>query len=180
MVFQKIVYWNYFVIYGILLFVLNNQSLLAQRKSITASASISATIVVPIGITKTVDMNFGSIISSATPGTVKLEPTGAVSATGGITIPAEKGSVTPASFQVTGEGNYTYSITLSSESYSLTRVTGPETMIVNNFTSFPSGNGKLTSGSQTILVGATLSVGASQPPSEYKSESEFQITVNYN
>ena len=40
--------------------------------------------------------------------------------------------------------------------------------------------GKLTSGSQTILVGATLSVGASQPASEYKSESEFQITVNYN
>jgi Domain of unknown function (DUF4402) len=180
MVLQKLIYWNYFVIFSLLIFVFNNQSLIAQQKSNSASASISATIVLPLGLTKTVDLNFGNIAAGNTSGTVKIDPLGTISATGGIIIPSESGTVTPASFQVTGEGAYTYTITLPSSAIIIKRVSGSETMLVNNFTSFPSGTGKLVSGTQTILVGATLTVGASQPASEYKSESGFEVIVNYN
>ena len=180
MVLQKLLYWNYFVIFSLLIIVFNNQSLLAQHKFNSASASISATIVIPIGITKAVDMNFGNIAAGATPGKIKLDPTGTISASGGIKLPSEKSTATPASFIVTGEGAYTYNITLPSSPLIITRASGPETMLVDNFSSYPSGTGKLTSGTQTILVGATLSVGAAQPASQYRNESEFEITVNYN
>jgi hypothetical protein len=154
--------------------------MMAQQKSSTASAAIIATIVTPIGITKTVDLNFGNIAAGNTSGTVKLDPAGSLAVSGGVIIPSENGTATPASFLVTGEGNYTFTITLPPESYTVTRISGPETMLVNNFTSIPSITGRLISGTQTIFVGATLTVGASQPASEYKSESAFEITVNYN
>jgi len=148
----------------------------------TASATATATIVAPIAITKTVDLNFGNVAVIAA-GTVILAPSdGTRTKTGGVTLPNEVGTVTAASFNVTGEGNYTYSITLPSSDYIITRIGGTETMTVNNFKSFPdvADNGALTNGAQTLNVGATLNVAAAQLAGVYTNATGFDVTVNYN
>ncbi len=148
---------------------------------ITASATATARIVRPIAIAKTTDINFGNVAVSSTSGTVVLTPAGTISSTGGVTLPATAGTVSVASFNVTGEGNFTYSITLPSSDYSIkNQGPGNATMIVNAFTSSPSGTGTLTAGVQTLKVGATLNVNGSQPAGVYTNSAGFAVTVNYN
>src|SRR3954462_564540 len=105
----------------------------------TATASASATIITPISITKTVDMNFGNVAVSATiAGTTVLAPAGTrtTGGAGGVTLPATTGTVAAASFTVSGQGSYTYAITLPT-SATITDA-GSHTMTVNAFTSSPS------------------------------------------
>ena len=146
---------------------------------VSATASATATIITPIAITKTTDMNFGNIAVNASGGTVVLTPAGGRSTTSGCTLPAATGTVTAASFTVTGEGTSTYVISLPAN-HTITRVSGTETMIVDVFASTPSGTGALTGGTQTLLVGATLNVGVSQVPGSYTNVAGFTVTVNYN
>ena len=145
----------------------------------TASATGTATIVAPIAIANAADMNFGNVAVIAA-GTVVLAPAGSRTATGGVTLPVTAGTVTAGSFNVTGEGVYTYAITLPSSDYTITKPVTLETMIVNTFTSSPSGTGTLTSGAQTLDVGATLNVGAAQVAGTYTNATGFDVTVNYN
>lgn len=146
---------------------------------VTASATASATIVTPISISKTVDMNFGNVaVSPVNAGTVVLAPAGTRTLTGGVTLPVVAGTVTAATFKVDGQGNYTYAITLPSTDLTIT--SGSNTMIVNSFTSNPSGTGALSSGTQNVNVGATLNVSAAQPAGTYTSLTPFDVTVNYN
>src|SRR5476651_1372544 len=115
----------------------------------TATASASATIITPISIAKTVDMNFGNVAVSATiAGTAILAPAGTrtTGGAGGVTLPATTGTVAAASFTVSGQASYTYAITLPS---TCTISSGSNTMTVNAFTSTPSATGTLSgTGSQ--------------------------------
>ena len=145
----------------------------------TATATATATIVTPISIAKDVDMNFGNVaVQTGTGGTVVLTPAGVRSVTGGVTLPVVNGTVTAASFTVNGQGAYTYAITLPSTN--LTISSGANTMVVNTFTSTPSATGALTAGTQTLNVGATLTVAAAQAAGVYVSGTPFNVTVNYN
>jgi len=143
----------------------------------TATATASATIVTPISISNTADMNFGNIATNGLVGTVVLTPESTRTFTGGVTLPAATGTVTAAAFTVTGSGSYTYAITLPT---SVTITSGSDSMIVNSFTSTPSSTGILTAGTQDITVGATLNLVASQAPGDYTSAAPFAVTVNYN
>ena len=145
----------------------------------TATATATGTIITPITITKNADMSFGNIaVQAATGGTVVLAPAGTRTSTSGVTLPATTGTVTAAAFTVDGTGSLTYSITLPSTA-TLTRASGSETMTAGTFTSNPSGTGTLSSGTQDIAVGATLTVAAGQVPGVYTS-GNFNVTVNYN
>jgi hypothetical protein len=53
-------------------------------------------------------------------------------------------------------------------------------MALATFTSNPSSTGTLSSGTQNISVGATLTVGAAQTPGSYTTSSPFTVTVDYN
>ena len=54
-------------------------------------------------------------------------------------------------------------------------------MSVGTFTSTPIATGLLSgAGTQTVTVGATLTVGASQAAGVYTSGTPFDVTVNYN
>ena len=145
-----------------------------------ASATATATIVTPISITKDVDMNFGNVaVRSTAGGTVVLSPAGLRTATGGVTLPAANGTVSAASFTVSGTGSYHYTITLPVSAITIS--SGANTMTVTTFTSTPSGvGGVLTAGEQTLNVGATLNIGAAQPSGVYVSDTPFDVTVNYN
>ena len=151
------------------------------QSTATASARASATILRPITITKATDMNFGKIVPGIAAGTVVLSPTGDRTTVGGVTImTTQTGTVAAAaSFTVEGEGAATYSVTLPSS----VSLTGNGTaMTVATFTSTP-GDGALSGnagavGTQTLLVGGTLAVGASQAAGSYSGD--FDVTVAYN
>jgi|WetSurMetagenome_2_1015567.scaffolds.fasta_scaffold324155_1 hypothetical protein len=145
----------------------------------TASASTSATIVAPIGITKNVDMAFGNIATTTASGTVTLSTAGVRTAGGGVTLPATTGTVTAASFDVSGSGNYGFSITLPGSAITLDNGSG-NTVTVGTFVSNPSGTGALTAGAQTVLVGATLNIPAATVAGDYSNASDLKVTVNYN
>ena len=147
----------------------------------TATAAASATIITPITIVKTVDMNFGNVaVSASLAGTVVMTPAGVRSTGGGggVTLPATAGTVAAASFTVSGQANYTYAITLPS---SATISSAGNTMTVNGFTSNPATTGALNaSGAQTLTVGATLNVAAAQASGVYTNATGVPVTVNYN
>lgn len=145
----------------------------------TVVSNAQVTSVKSIAIQKIADMSFGTIaVSAASGGTVILNPDGSRSASGGITLPATSGNVAAASFDVTGEGGYTYSITLPGTNHTLS--SGANSMIVNAFTSTPASRGTLSLlGAQTLTVGATLNIAAGQPAGTYTSETVFEVTVNY-
>jgi hypothetical protein len=146
---------------------------------VTATANASATIVSPIAIVKTLDMNFGNVAASAALGTVVLTPASTRSATGGVTLPATAGTVTAASFTVTGTAGYTYAITLPVAALTIT--SGGPSMTVDTWTSTPTPTGTLVGGTSTLTVGATLHVGANQAAGVYGILAEtFSVTVNYN
>ncbi len=149
----------------------------------TATANSSATIITPITIVKVQDLNFGNIAvrATGTGGTVVLTPAGVRSATGGVTLPAVAGTVTAASFNVGGDGNRTFSISLPTAPITLTGPTGVTmTMSLGTFTSAPSGTGTLSAGTRNVTVGGTLTVSAGQTPGLYTNTGGLTVTVNYN
>ncbi len=162
-----------FAALGLLAFAFNSN---AQS---TATATATATVITPISISKTTDMSFGNLaVQSGTGGTVVLAPVGTRTITDGVTLPSTTGPVSAATFTVTGSGTSTYAITLPSL-VTLTLSGGVATMAASSFTSNPSATGALSSGTQDIAVGATLTVAAGQLAGVYTSGS-FDVTVNYN
>lgn len=151
----------------------------AQQTS-SATASASATIITPISISKDVDLNFGNVaVSASSAGTVLYTAAGVRSATGGVSLPATTGSPTVASFTVTGQDNYTYSITLPASATTIDDGNS-HTMTVDTWSSNPTPTGTLSSGTATVTVGATLHVAAGQATGSYTSSSPFSVLVNYN
>ena len=147
----------------------------------SATASAAATILTPIAISKTVDMNFGNLASSGTAGTCVLATDNGRTTTGGVTLMAG-GTITAASFTVTGVAAANYTITLPAGATTVSD--GTNTMTIDTWTSNPSGTGALTGGNSTLLVGATLNVNADQPGGVYNTSNaggsgEFTVTVNY-
>ena len=136
---------------------------------ISATANAAADIVSPISITPEQDLNFGKV-SNNTAGTVVVATNG--SATGlsqiGTTAP------TAATFDVTAAQGFRYVVTLP-ETVELK--SGNNTIGVGTFThnagTEPTGTGTI----QTISVGATLTVAASQATGNYTGT--FNVGVAY-
>ena len=154
-------------------------SLLAHSTNaqVSSTAVASATIVSPINILKTDDLNFGNVAVSSNPGTISITPGSTRQITGGVTLPSATGNPGAASFTVSGEPSFTYAITLPT---TVTISSGADDMIITNFESMPSGTGTLISGLQVLQIGATLQVDGSQVPGTYISTAPFEVTVNYN
>ncbi|MDB5000297.1 MAG: YapH protein [Mucilaginibacter sp.] len=151
----------------------------AQTDVKTATATANATIITPIAITKVNDLNFGNIVATTTGGTVVLTPAGARTEAG-VQLPAVTGTVSAASFTVTGQDGYAYSVTLPADGYAIKTGTGTatETMTLTSFISNTTGT--LTGGTETLSVGATLNVVANQAAGTYIGASPFDVKVNYN
>jgi hypothetical protein len=142
----------------------------------TEAATATATIITPIAIAKANDLAFGNVAVSATAGTVVLANDGTRTATGGVTLPAITGTVSQATFNVTGINSATYDINLPADG-TVSITSGANSMNINSFTT--DGTGTLSAaGAETINVGATLLVGASQPSGTYTGT--FDVNVDYN
>lgn len=140
------------------------------------AATLDGWAQVPIAISSSQALAFGSFVAGAG-GTITITPAGARSGTGGVTLlPAAPGSA--AQFSISGTSNASYSISLPPNDL-VTLASGANTMAVNGFASSPAATGLLgLSGSQSLFVGATLSVGANQVPGNYSGN--FTVSVNYN
>jgi hypothetical protein len=149
---------------------------------ITQSATATATIVTPISMNKVDDMNFGNLAVTTVPGTVALSPSATPTRTvvGGVTLPVVTGTVQAAYFTVAGTPGYVFTITLPASNTIVKQPSGPETMLVDVFTSSPTPTGTLsTGGTADLYVGATVHVAALQASGVYVSGTPFDVTVNY-
>ena len=139
-------------------------------------ASNSATIIRPVTVTKTKDMDFG-VVTVTTAGTAVLEPNADVlSTTGGVV--GAGGSPHCAEFVGAAQSSAVVNIKLQNQPSTLTRVGGTETMTVSNFTL--QGQNKRTLAkleSFTFRVGGTLNVAAAQVQGTYVGT--FTVTVQY-
>ncbi len=137
------------------------------------TANVDITVAAPISISASGDMDFGTMVTTGTAGTVTVTPAGARSS---VNVDLLGGVPSAASFDVTGEGNANYSITFPS---SATLTSGANTMTIDTFTDDAGASPKLPpGGSETFNVGATLNVGATQAAGTYSCT--FSVTVNYN
>ncbi|MDP2258030.1 MAG: DUF4402 domain-containing protein [Polaromonas sp.] len=152
----------------------------------TGTGTANATVVRPITITaSSPNLRFGSFSTSAAGQTVAISTAGARTLVGAIGVGTAQNAFGAASFTVGGEGALTYGITLPSTT-NITTGTGlaAETMATSLFTSNPTGTAGLlsgtagTAGTQTLLVGATITTVAAQVTGIYTGT--FAVTVAYN
>ena len=148
------------------------------------SADGTALAVIQPGITIATGANldFATIVLHGTAGTVEVSPLGVR-----ITDLTTSGSVTAATFTVSGDIDETYTITTIADC--IVSDGNDHFMDVTDFTSVPDfgvGAGVLDhdTGLQTIKVGATLNVDANQAAGSYSTANEggspFEVTVTYN
>ena len=148
----------------------------AHANDNVASADATATVIQPITITKTTDLGFGSFAAPRSgAGTVVMAPGSTRTHTGSIVL-SHLGAGQAAAFNVAGEPNANYAITLPN---SVTLTSGVNSMTVDTFVSTPSSTSTLSgTGTGTIEVGATLHVAQAQPAGTYAGS--FNVTVDYN
>lgn len=166
-------------IFAIALFS-NNVS--AQAVVSNPAATASATIITPIAVSKSVDLNFGDISTNGQDGTVKID--NALihnrTATGGASFSAaNSGTVTSAKFTVTGVPGYQYSITIPT-TVTLTHTDNTNSMVVSAIGNSVGSTGTLTAGTQDIYVGGTLNLVGAQVAGVYTNTTSLTVTVNYN
>lgn len=146
-----------------------------------AQGSIGAvgktSVVSPISISEQVVLDFGVITTTASSGgTVSVGLNGFLTADGGArVIGTAIGNA--AAFEVSGDANATYSISLPADNVASLSSNG-HTILLKSFISNPTSNGQLDStGKQQIFVGATLQLNPNQPAGDYIGN--YNVTVNY-
>ena len=166
-------------------------TVMAQTSATVGATPAGAVLIVPMTITQTAPLHFGSITLLATTaaGTVTLASStnartfsAGVSGDGGNSIAA-----TNAAYDVTGTYNETYALALPSAAITLTEVGGTNaaTMTVTAFTSrFNAGaSDAITStlsetGTDDFTLGATLNLAIGQTGGVYGGT--FPVSVDYN
>jgi hypothetical protein len=140
-------------------------------------STASATIILPLTVTKLKDMDFG-YLGATTAGTAILDPdANSLTVTGGAA--AVGGTPHCAEFVGAAQSNSVVNIKVPKQPATLTRVGGTETMTATNFTLQSGLNKKVLAklDSFTFRVGATLNVAANQVEGTYVGT--FDVTVQY-
>jgi hypothetical protein len=157
-------------------------SIYMPAQAAVATANVSANIISTLSITTQTGsggsqgMVFGDISSSSVAGTIVLTPSGSRTTTGGPTINTST-TASPAAFDVQGDVNATYAITLPVSVVLNGSSSG--SMVVDSFTSSPTSTGVLDgTGRQILYVGGSLKVGSNQVFGSYSGQ--MTVTVAYN
>ena len=141
-----------------------------------ATASSTATLVVPLSISKTTDLDFGVLASSATAGTVQMATTGAVTPTGGASVIS--GTTSTAVFHVTGATTESISVAYPA-SITLTGVPSGS-LVLNTITADCGTSTNLVGGEKDIKFSAVLEIPANTVAGVYSNATGLSVTVNYN
>lgn len=159
----------------------------APASASQGSGQAEVIVVRPLSFFPVDDINFGSLLSGTTAGTLTIAPDGTRTSTGGVT-PVGGGTM-PASFAGMGTFNQIVNISMAATPINITRVGGTQTMQVRTFTigstpttqvltttprSFRIGS---TTGIFLFSVGAQLVVNANQMPGTYVGN--YTLVLNY-
>jgi Domain of unknown function (DUF4402) len=162
----------------------------ASAQTFTGTGTAKTAIVESLGLTKVEDLEFGTIIAAATPGSVTVTPAGLRTSTGGAILVGT--GFHPAEFAGRGaRRNQQISISFGAISITLKKIGDPtKTMTVDSFrlaappsaslSPVAGGNRYRINTTNVIFdfpVGATLRVGANQSQGVY--EGTFKVTVEY-
>ncbi len=140
----------------------------SSAQAATATATARAKILKQITVTKTADLDFGTIIVGATGDTVVLTAAGVRTCT----VVTCTGTPTAAAFGIVGTTGET--VTLAATG-SATLTSGGNTMAINTYTT--SAATRVLTGTDSFSVGASLVVGANQADGVYTGT--VNVTVNY-
>lgn len=147
----------------------------------SATADSSVTIIVPLEIAKTADLNFGTVARPITgSGTVSINPTTGARVVSGSAAAVAGGTTGRAAFNVTGDGARAYTATIPA-SFVLTNGTPADDITVALASSLGSTGSvvtALTAGAQTIGVGGDFTITAATPAAQY--DGTFTVSVAYN
>lgn len=128
-------------------------------------------------ITNTGNMAFGRF-AAGNGGSITIGVNGLRTRTGDVVLLASP--VAAATFSIgdnnQGNDNKVYILTLPANGQ-VSLAAGASRMALNNFTSDYQGNGLLAPGTQTVKVGATLTVAPGQRPANYSGS--FQVILEY-
>ena len=152
------------------------------------TGNASAVLVAPISITQSTALNFGSIannVPAAGSSTFVINNDGS-----GPTVGANLAQVGTAAtrgiFAVSGTGSLAYTVTIPAGSITLTESGGAgHTMSVGTFTSRTASTGAgtagtLSTGSDTVYIGATLTVQDAATNEAGTYNGTYTVTVAYN
>jgi hypothetical protein len=166
------------ILTAVLFSLLFNGQVWAQA-SVTAQAF--AEVIEALTATESAQLNFGRFSPGVAGGEVIISPDGSKSAQGSVMLSG--GGSSPGQFTITGAPDATFSIQLPEGPVQLLHQNSNQTMIVNEWTSYPpAGNssGTLNEGFEIVSIGASLVVGSieNNPVGIYTGS--FSLTFAYN
>lgn len=142
-----------------------------------AGAFLPAHAQLALTVSGTVDLTFGSF-AAGSGGQVTVSPGGVRTVSGGVVRLSSAGG-SAGQITVSGQSSATYSIGLPADGTVVLSNAAGQSMPLKSFVSSPSGSGQIgAGGSQTIFIGATLSVAAGQPIGSYSGS--YPVSLNYN
>lgn len=163
---------------------------MAQTSATVTATAAGAKLIVPMTLTQTSPLHFGTItLPDGTGGTVLLSTANARTFTGaGVIASAVAPLQTNAAYNVTGTQNVTYALTLPTAITVTETVGSTATMIINALTVKFGTNAEKTAvaatsvlsaeGTDNFIVGGTLTVASAQVAGIYAGT--FPVTVDYN
>jgi hypothetical protein len=166
----------------IFIFYVTGTDMLAQVTTpFTVTGHIMAEVISVFSASETSQMNFGRFSPGPQGGEIVLTPEGTISVLGSVFTGTSIHNA--ASFNIIGDNNATFSITLPTVPVILAHVSSAKTMLVVDWSSVPSsgfGAGMLQNGNQVAYVGATLIVGTlnDNPVGIYTGT--YAITFDFN
>ena len=157
---------------------------LALASQVAGAAEVDGTaqalVIEPLSIVENSAMDFGTISGGPNADTIVMDTTGARTVTGTDAQIIATGPGAAGNFTITGEPNQAYTVTFSADA--TLGDGGGNTMTVDTFTD--NNPSPLSgAGTDTLLVGGTLNVGASQASGNYSTTTggaPYTVTVNYN
>lgn len=152
----------------------------AQQVSANASAEARGLVLQPLTLTKVDDLDFGTVISTATAGNVVIDADGGARVTSGgvIAVPSYPGK--RGLFTGAGTANQNVNLTLNAPTLLISTTNPLDTVTVNSMV-LDSGNSTVrTIGASTVFqvgVGGDFAIAASQPNGLYTAQ--FDLTAEY-
>lgn len=159
----------------------------SAQSTASDSATVNASIIQPVAITKNNDVNFGTVArpNTASTSTIDLDPALAanpITITGGTAVVQVQGS--RGQFTITGDGGRSYALTGSTTAFNLTRAGGSETISFTPEFAVDSGTvGGLpgvaySAATQLLYAGGAFDITNTTVPGAYSGT--MTLTVTYN
>lgn len=148
---------------------------------VNVNAQVFAEVISANTAAEVAQLNFGKFSPGQSGGKITISPLGVATTVGSVVLGL--GQHNAAGFSIQGDNGATITVTLPTEPVILTQISGPKTMQVIDWVSYPaSGTGivLVDGGMQTVYVGATLIIGniVDNPQGLYSGT--YTITFDYN